>query len=409
MNEEIMKFIQSIKFSDNYSNNFNNFIKLCKYLDSFDNIDEFDVCNNILKSSSNIYNIVKCVVENNINVITRGNISSLNSSEFFYQFIQRYCLDNGIDIFSLKNDCMDLPYSEFNSYYFKMIHDNPILSREEEVNLFRLYENASGDNKRIIRDRIISCNLRLVVSVAAKYNYKLPFEDLVQEGNIGLMEAIKDYDYKRGCKFSTYAFYYIKRRLILAIRNQSSNIRIPVNVHDKIRLYRSIVYNYKLKTGEKPSIDSIVSLSDLSFEDVKIIEKCLNETLSLDQMIDADGDADTDKYNFIPDESVNIEESYDMVDLNSTIFKVFEKLGFNDQQIDILVLRFGLDGTGEHTLEFIGDKYGITRERVRQIIYKLLCRIKSNRYCLELLSSYMPSSLESFNKSYLKRGYFDAK
>lgn len=405
MLDKITNYIVSLKVSNKGIENFNNLVKLCELLNDCEIDDEFSFCRKILDSNSNVCKIVKSVVDENFDVITHGNISSLNSNDFFVFFLEIYCMDNAISI-EVNEFKLDESNINTNSYYYRFIGGYPVLSREEEIRLFKMYESATGSDKKSIRDRIVNCNLRLVVTIASKYNFKLPFDDLVQEGNLGLVEAIESFDYKRGCKFSTYAVIYIKKNLIRAIKSQSNNIRITYSMHDKIKAYKKFIVDYQNKNGVIPSRDEIMISSGLSIEDINLIERNLNDTVSLDELVFSD-DPDTDMYNFISDDNSFIEDDYDKKELMDTFYKVFKDLNLSNREISIMVLYYGLGGNYEHTYDYIGKKYGITRERVRQILFKAKAKIRNNKKCLKMLAEYMPSSEESFQKAYLKRRGLD--
>ena len=177
-------------------------------------------------------------------------------------------------------------------------------------------------------------------------------------------------------------------------------------MYDKIKIYKRTIIDYQNKTGVIPSRDEIMIFSGLSIGDINLIERNLNDTVSLDDMVFGDG-SDIDMYNFIPDDNSFIEDDYDKKELTDTFLKVFKDLNLSDREVSVMVLYYGLGGTKQHTYDYIGKKYGITRERVRQILFKAKIRIRHNKKCLKLLSEYMPSSEEKFQKAYLKRGNVD--
>ena len=177
MENGISKYIKSIRFSDSYSANYNNLVSLCNFLsDNVDSnlYDEFDCCYKIMKVNRDIYEIVKSVVDENLSVIKNDNIISLNANSYFAQFVQIYCIDNSIDIFSRSlvydDSSKDI---DIDNYYFKTIRSYPLLTKEEEVKLFKLYEFADENGKKLIRDKVVYSNLRFVVSIASKFYSKL--------------------------------------------------------------------------------------------------------------------------------------------------------------------------------------------------------------------------------------------
>lgn len=395
ISENIISFINCLSLSSSYLDNFKNLETLSNMIDMCDEYDDsFDVCYYIEKNFSVVSFIVGDVVSNNLYVI-KDDISKLSLSPAFISFIEIYCMDNNIEMYSDDNlydeDCP-------SDYYFNLIKQIPILSHDEEIELFKMYESDDLGLRKKARNKLINSNLRLVVSIASRYNFKLPFDDLVQEGNIGLMEAIDHFDYRRGTKFSTCAFYWIRKCIIRAIRSKSNNIRIPDHLYDKMYSYKKAI---QVLGDDNPSIDDISAVSGLSLKDIKLIQLNLNDTLSLDACFSADGESDM--YSFLSDDSSLIDKVIDNTSLNFDLYFTFKKLGFTEEQIMLLVLNFGLAGNAEHSMAEIGRKYGVTRECIRQKEKKLFEKIMSDKECLRLLSQYMPNSDCCFDNVYIRK------
>lgn len=396
LKQEVKDYINNLSLSDNYSDNFSMLISLSKLIEDCDYNDFFDVCYYIEKNYNNVFLIVKDVVLNNMDQI-KNDISKVSSSPCFVSFVEVYCTLYGISIYD-----DDSSYEiDVHNYYYSCISEIPVLTREEEVELFEIYNGNDLEKKKDARKKLINSNLRLVVSIASKYNYRLPFDDLVQEGNIGLMEAIDHFDYTKGFKFSTCAFYWIKKCIIRAIRSKGYTVIVPYNMHDKLTKYRRTMEALNKNGFSNPNCDEIMKLSGLSRDDIKLIEMNFSDTVSFDEVIGEDGE--TDLYNFISDEGSSVEKIFDRTELSVTMSYIFDKMNFSDHQIDILKMRFGLDDGEPKTLETIGNKYHVTRERIRQIVSRALVLIKSDEECLRILSNYMPNSNECFEKSYIKR------
>jgi len=395
LKQGIIDYINKLSLSDVHADNFKMLNNLSKLIDDLDCSDSFDVCYYIEKNHHNVFLIVEDVVSNNLEQI-KNDVSKLSSSLTFISFIEVYCTENGISIYDENlSDNVDV-----HDYYYNMIKEIPVLSRDEEIELFKDFESDDLSIKNKARKKLIHSNLRLVVSIAYKYNYKLPFDDLVQEGNIGLMEAIDHFDYRRGFRFSTCAFYWIRKCIIRAIRKKAYNVTLPYNFHDKMSKYRKAIDILNNNNISTPTYEEIINNSGLTYDEIKAIELNLFDTVSLDEIVRDDGD--TDLHNYVSDQNSNVENIIDKAELTITLDYIFKKMGFSEQQIDILSMRYGITGEPK-TLEAIGEKYGITRERVRQIISRLLVLIKSNEECLRILSQYMPNSNECFERTYIKR------
>jgi RNA polymerase primary sigma factor len=245
--------------------------------------------------------------------------------------------------------------------YLREIAKFPLLTPQQEVKLAARIKR--GDQKA--RAEMVSCNLRLVVKIARDYgNLGLPLLDLISEGNIGLMKAVERFDPKKGGKLSTYAAWWIKQSIKRALANQSKTIRLPVHLVDKIAKVRRVSAQMTEELGREPSDDELAEEIGLSASKITQLKAAAVRPASLDQPI---GDDDSTEFGDIVGD-MEADDPFETLrdkDLREEVGDLLDVL--DDRERRIINSRFGLDGHKPKTLEEVGEKFGVTRERIRQL------------------------------------------
>jgi len=259
--------------------------------------------------------------------------------------------------------------------YLREIGKVPLLKSEDEIDLAKRIERGEEAAKQ----RLTSSNLRLVVSIAKRYVGRSPnltLLDLIQEGNIGLFKAVEKYDWRRGYKFSTYATWWIRQAITRALADQSRTIRIPVHMVETISKYTQVKRRLLQDLGREPLPEEIASEMGVELDKVRQIMKISQETVSLEAPVGGD-EEDSTLGEFIEDEKTILpHHSAARVLLREQLKDILVDLSPREQKI--LKMRFGLDDGVTHTLEEVGNEFGVTRERIRQIEAKALEKIRAH-------------------------------
>ena len=254
--------------------------------------------------------------------------------------------------------------------YLKEIGQVPLLSAEEEQTLARAARAGDADARR----RLSEANLRLVVSVAKRYAGRgLPFLDLIQEGNLGLMKAAEKFEPDRGFKFSTYATWWIRQSITRAIADQGRTIRIPVHLVEHINRVRKTVGELLRKNGREPTAEEIAVRLEMEPDRVRELLQLAQEPVSLETPVGEEEDAHLE--DFIQDEEAGIpvDEAGRQL-LRRELMSVLKSLTPREERV--ITLRFGLDDGRPRTLEELGKEFNVTRERIRQIEAKALRKLR---------------------------------
>jgi RNA polymerase primary sigma factor len=265
----------------------------------------------------------------------------------------------GIDLSDISSDSIQM--------YLREIGKVPLLAGEEEVALAKRKERNDPEAKQ----RLIEANLRLVVSIAKKFTGKsLSLLDLIQEGNIGLFRAVEKFEYRKGFKFSTYATWWIRQAITRALADQSRTIRIPVHMVETINKFQQVERRLIQDLGREPLPEEIAAEMGEEVDKVRHIMKISQDTVSLETPVGDDDEDSTleefieDEKNMMPDRSAGLQL------LKDHVRDIIKSLSPREQKI--LEMRFGLTDGVTHTLEEVGQEFGVTRERIRQIEAKAL-------------------------------------
>ncbi|MDI6603281.1 MAG: sigma-70 family RNA polymerase sigma factor [Patescibacteria group bacterium] len=268
--------------------------------------------------------------------------------------------------------------------YLKEIGQIPFVTAEEEKELAKKIEKGDKEAKK----KLTWANLRLVVSIAKKYVGRSPhltLLDLIQEGNIGLFRAVEKFDWRKGYKFSTYATWWIRQAITRALADQARTIRIPVHMVETLSKYNQIKRRLLQDLGREPLPEEIAAEMGIEVEKVHHLQKVSQETVSLETPVGED-EEDSILAEFIEDEKVpmpSLEAARTL--LRERLNEILVDLTSREQKI--LAMRFGLEDGVTHTLEEVGNEFGVTRERIRQIEAKALEKIREH-HGLEKLKGY---------------------
>jgi RNA polymerase primary sigma factor len=261
-------------------------------------------------------------------------------------------------------------YDDAIKHYLREIQKTTLLTAEEE----KVLAARVDEGEKAARDKMIECNLRLVVKIAKRYiNRGLPFLDLIEEGNLGLIKAVERFKLSKECRFSTYATWWIRQSIERALVNQSRTIRLPVHVSDDINRMLKVTRELIHKLNREPSIKEVATQMGANIVYVRRLMVLLKKTYSIERPMGENSD-----YFLIDtiEDTSSISPSLLLEDINKfeLVTKWLESLSDNEQKI--LSMRFGLDDKDPQTLDTIGRSFGVTRERIRQIEAKSLDKLR---------------------------------
>ncbi len=278
--------------------------------------------------------------------------------------------EENIEIIDIPNESKDMSVNDNVRMYLKEIGKISLLNLEEEQKLSKRVAEGDEEAKRLLAES----NLRLVVSIAKRYVGRgLLFLDLIQEGNIGLMKAVEKFDYDKGYKFSTYATWWIRQAITRALADQARTIRVPVHMVETINKMARIERQMTLELNREPSDEELAKKMGLSVDKITEIRKISQDPVSLETPIGEEDDSHLG--DFLADERTMSPEEYATYEiLKDELRDVLKTLTKREEEV--LELRFGLLDGSCHTLEEVGKKFGVTRERIRQIEAKALRKLR---------------------------------
>lgn len=260
--------------------------------------------------------------------------------------------------------------------YLREIGKYPLIKAADEVSLAKRIESGDDEAKNLLA----KANLRLVVSLAKKYVGRSPdltLLDLIQEGNIGLFKAVEKFDWTKGFKFSTYATWWIRQSITRALADQSRTIRIPVHMVETISKYKQVFKRMSQDLGREPLAEEIALEMELDVEKIHMIGKINQTTMSLEEPIGSDGEEKSTRGEFIADETIpSPDRDSSKAILKDQLEEILDEL--TEKERTIIELRYGLVDGISHTLEEVGRKFDVTRERIRQIEAKVHEKIRMN-------------------------------
>lgn len=421
----------------------NKLVSLSKFLKQIGFIDDLDIYLKLLDDYEEL-NAEILLLIGNVKEIKYNRIKSFSCNRVMEQILLSYLMKNDIeqidDDFDLEDEFIDDSnrdlesdeysdsednieddehtkkksdftddYEEVESsvvivdpvkFYLKEIGKVPLLDYQEERRLFEAYEKGDNNAKK----RIEEANLRLVVSIAKRHVRRvkgLTFLDLIQEGNIGLIKAIEKFDYKKGYKFSTYATWWIRQAITRSIGDYDRTIRVPIHMLEKINALRKAEKDFYDANGRNPSPEELSYIMNIPLCKIEELYDAMADASSLNVVVNDDDKNNTELESFVPDQRVSVEGEAILTDMQLKLRELINNSSLNKKEIYVLYCRNGFFNEQVYTLEEVGAKLGVTRERVRQIEAKAMRKLRRYRETKKF-ASYMDDpekALEYLEKS----------
>ncbi len=378
LNKCDMKYINNyIDLNDEIKDNIVLFKKICNFFTDFSFTPNIDFAIKLITENKKMATILKKIYSDK-----KGNVDNLFNGYIPKIFITAYMFSNNL------NDK-------------KEVDGIKKLGYDEEYEIIKQIKNGNKE----VRDKFLQDNMGLVISIVNKFStFNVEFDDLFQEGCLGLLKAIDKFDVEMGYKFSTYAIWWIRHYVSRYIQKTGRTIRIPVSKQEQLIRYKKKTQELEQKLNKNLTTDDISKHLNISKNKVLEYELLLNEIVSLNQYVSPNEEYEL--INVIPDEKTDIENLHLEDSMILDVRRVFENSNLNEREKDILINRFGLYGNDEQVLKDLGDKYHVSKERIRKIQEDSLKKLRDDKKIIEL-SIYMNNpekALESL-KTLKKKKY----
>ena len=382
--QDITNYINE-HISDNftYSKTLEFLTNLTKFIRHKEMNIDIDLCFKLIENNTYLEQSLKLIIDKNYNFLIKNNLELFSDNELMQLFVYAYCNLHNIlsnsDNYQINKQDVYEELEENESYeidslrlLFRDVLSKTIPTPEEHKMLFKKLQNETDVKKKIlIRNEIVERNLRLVLKIAKGYcNRGLDYLELFQEGSIGLIKATYKYDYQKGYQFSTYATYWVRCYVSRAIGEYSRTIKLPFHLLATLGNFYREEEKLTMQLGRIPSNQELVDHLGISLDKVREYKDLAQVSKSLDEVVTDDGD--TDLADLIADENAKM-PNLAAIDLQRLIDNT---PNLDDKEINVLYLRYGVKDGKERTLQEIGEMYHVTRERIRQIEFKALSKLR---------------------------------
>lgn len=374
----VNKYINdNLILTNEYNSALYNINKLVMFFHFINFIPNPDFIIKLIDENEIISNLLNAVLLKHINFVKKGMISEVFNDELLVMFMEVYADKIGIEIEEndSEKECIDTDYVNIVNTYLRDIGSVPLLTDEESKEL--LIKIKQGDKNA--KKKFIEHNLRLVVKFAKKYfSNEISPLDIIQEGNLGLIRAVEKFEIDKNYKFSTYARWWINQSILRNFSNLNPGFKISANTRNKIKKYRKAKEKLETILQREPTIKEIAKEMHVSLDEIYELLKYQKPMVSLyDQIAN---DSDERLLDFIPSEEKTVYKTNEQKLLVEEVKKLFENCRLNKIEILVLEYRFGINDKEEKKLEEIANIIGVSRERVRQIEAKALCKLRSSGY-----------------------------